>query len=410
MQLKLASGNLAAAQRVKESQRGMQALNAILQCRTQYRIFYRLTKDEESNKNTILTAQFPERGLGEELQCNSVYILEDWEMDQNTGKFIDNTEMRRYANIARVLHKADCENAKKKIEREKKLEAQDLGTDLNDPAFIANLNKALIKCEVEYFGDKELNAYPDKRPVIGGIRSGVYTELAIVPLTSAGLPDWSKAANATWDLTSGRRQDMLAGICTNASFCADGDQFLEVSLQYGMNTNDKKEAGKNFTLNGVPKSDSLAVTDPEGFAKFKADYLDKIADDPMTIAKRSMAAAFTKTSGYIIESFKKWVAGKSIILRSLDLESEEVKNVANDLVSTGIAALDATVQTRLIDMINSGKVKAPAEETKVEEMVEGEEYTAENVQQAQSIKDMMDMEASKEESSAPVAGGSVDEI
>jgi len=349
--LKILGGSVAKGQRVKAAAKGLSALK--MECKTKYRFFLRTVADEDTDKLSVLAVTLPSRALGEELNCNSSKVLSDWDYDEDTGRVIDNSELPRYARMAAALHRADCEAAKVKKERDMKSDAMDAGEDIAGQKFITDLNMELVKIETQYFGNKELNAYADKHQVIGSTRFSTTTELAVVPLSSSGAPEWSKADVFTWDITSQRRKSMLEDAASQAEGKLTAGDFIELHVNYGMDTTDKNQASKNMTLSLVNKDDSLASIDPSGYEKFVADVASRIASDPEVMAMRSAIVKFSKPDEVIIEEFKRWVSSKPAMVNQLDFESEDVKKVAKDLHETGLIAFNHKAQEKLVELLNS---------------------------------------------------------
>ena len=386
--MKIAGAGIDASLKITNAQKGIKTLNKVLNCKTKYRWFFRIFRNADHSP-TVLSVSYPVRALDDRLKCGSLFALGDnWEIDEKNNRYIDLNGLTPYQRIARVLHKAECEAEKERVEKNAIRDAEDAGTDPNSPAQIASRAIAVNNVELKYFGSQGEGPYTAAtvKPLIGGIKNGTFTELYVVPLTSNDIPEWSKAELVAWDVTSSTKVSKLKEIFTNG--VDDDAKFIEVQVNYGMNTDDKSEASRALTLTPVSKDNALSTLFPAEWEKFKSK-LEDIADDVEVMANRSAGATYSKSANLIIESIKKYVSTHPNILNKIDVESADVKNVAKDMVDTGILDSNASVKDKLLSLV--GTITTEEESAITEQQVAEEkvDYNIEQVTNAQSIDELV---------------------
>lgn len=383
--MKILANNIEGSVKVKQALQGMQALNKVLECGNKYRFFFKKVTTDTDNI-TIPAATLPIRSLDDRLQCGSMFALgDDFEQDPLTSKIIDTTGVSPYARIAFILHRAECEAEKAKIEREKKAEAEEMDIDIKSEAFIKDIAIAVNKCELKYFGDRETNTYATIKPLIGGVKTGTFVELVVVPLTQDSRIVKDRIAHVTWDVSSSTKLTKITEACKAKS---DDKEFLEVHVNYGEGTNDKQEAGRNLTFNVVTGEDKLCRTEPEVFTERILPMLKQLPADAEVLAVRSAAAVYTKKAAELIESFKKYVGSKSYVFRRLDFDNADVKSTAKDLLDTGIVDKDEVVKNKLIDIVNAER-QSNTIETSTESTDDTVDFDVKKASEAKTVDELM---------------------
>lgn len=366
MGMKIIKGGIIAGQKIKSNQGYLRALSKSLSCGTTYELFFRLVKSEEFGTE-IVSANVPGRKAKFEVMGTG-FIPCDVDIDEDTRKMTDVSGLQSLARIARAYFDAEFKREMKKIEQNAKEIAEENGEEVD---LIAKTKKE-EKLKLKYYGDKETNTYPKENPILQGLVLSVCTEVVAVPLNQKSEPEWNKLIHASLELSK-ERIDKLVELIQNPDYCnPEVDEYLEVSLPYGLNTNDKSEAGRNSKFQGVAKSISLAAKFPESWAANK-DKISVLADTPETIVARNMSLSKDFTLKQVVEKFKEHFSKNSIVLKNLDLESDEVANIAKDLVDFDLVSSNKPVQEALLEII-----RKQAEEKGDSDVVENDKEEIKN--------------------------------
>lgn len=384
MKIKCSAGTLEEAQEVKSAQSGLRPFSKVAELGHDYRLILRVSPASiEKGRPSMLSASFPIRRL-ERFVKGGTYILEDWDTDEMTGRYIDKTPLAPYENISRVIHKAEAERAKIKLERELNADAVDSGIDPNSPEFIAKKAVALNKITLKYFGDKDTKTYADVHPLVGPVSTYTCTELYVIPC-DGGVPNFEKAEMASFDITSAQRLQKLINVFK--SVFQQGDRFVEVSVKYGYGATDAKAAGQALSFDIVKPEDRLSATVPEKWAEF-APNLENIASTPEQIAARSQAARYNSTAVALIASLKEYVSKVPNLFANLDYEDNAVKYSAQDLLDSGLVR-EESVQKRLLQLVsevsNDSEVVAAKE---ADDKAAAEDFDASAVSKAGDIDEL----------------------
>lgn len=351
MKIKVSADTIEGAQEVRAAQNGLQSFSKAVELGHDYRLFLLVSPESiKRGKPSILSASFPVRSLDRFVK-GSMYILEDWDTDDMTGRYIDKTPLAPYERIARVIHKAEYARARKIKERNMKNDAVDAGEDITKEAFISRLAIELNKVNLQYNGDKETSTYATVKPLVGPVRTYTCIEMYIVP-TEGGVPDFTKAIMVAYNVSSSIKLQKLINAFKSAY--KPGESYVELSIQYGYKAKDHAEAGRALTFEAVKDEDRLAAKTPEKFAEFEP-HLDELSKTAEQIAARSMAARYNQPAASLIASLKEYVSKTPNLFHNLDFEDNTVKYAAQELLDSGIV-IEKSVQEKLLAIAreNSG--------------------------------------------------------
>lgn len=379
MKIKTSASTIEEAQEVRAAQNGLQSFSKVVEMGHDYRLLLLVSPDSiKKGKPSILSASFPVRNLDRFVK-GSTYILEDWDADEMTGRYIDKTPLAPYERIARVIHKAEYARARKIKERNMKNDAADAGESITSESFISRLAVELNKIDLQYNGDKETNTYASVKPLVGPVRTYTCIEMYVVPVTG-GVPDFTKATMAAYDVSSGIKLQKLINAFKSAY--KEGDTYVELSIQYGYNAKDPAEAGRALSFEAVANEDRLASKVPEKFAEF-APKLEDLAKTSEQIAARSAAARYNLPATMLIASLKEYVSKIPNLFHNLDFEDNTVKSAAQELLDSGIVA-ESNVQQRLLQIVSENAV----EEIQADEESQAEDFDASAVTQAETLDEL----------------------
>lgn len=384
MKIKVAAGTLEEAKEVKSAQNGLKSFSKAVELGHDYRLILRVSpKSIAAGKPSLLSASLPIRKL-ERFVKGSIYILEDWDIDEMTGRYIDKTPIAPYENISRVIHKAEAAREKIKKERELNNDAIDSGIDVNSQDFISKRAIEINKIDLKYFGDKDTKTYATVHQLVGPITTYTCAEMYLIPC-DAGVPDYNKAELVSFDITSASRLQKLINVFK--SVYQPGDQFVELSIKYGYGCQDNKAAGQALSFDIVKPEDRLSATTPEKWAEF-APNLEQIAISPEQVASRSTAARYNNTASALIAALKEYVSRVPNMFHNLDFEDNTVKYSAQDLLNSGIVS-EKTVQERLLAIVQETAGDATVVEAKeAEDKAAAEDFDASAVAKAGTIDEL----------------------
>ena len=378
--MKSISGGLRGAKEIKERQSSLRSLSSQLQMGTKYRLFLPIFRDDKGEPDMVIAA-VPGRKSDSAKIKTSFIPLDDFEVT-DAGKVVDNSPLKSYARIARVLHKAECVAEKRAAEDVAKREAETIGTSINQAA----LTKKLEEIETEYFGNNDVKpaVFASINPVIGGVVIQTATEVLAVPMSTDNKPDWSKKFYASLDLSS-RKMSQLLSLLADSNFSSVNDDFLEVSYDYGRGETDKKVAGQNAVFQGVSKDMTLASLYPESWSANK-DSLNNLSRTQEAICAKNYAFSSRVTVAEVIERLKSYYSKKKLALAAIDLEDDVTKSAAKDLIESGITEGVPKIQQALIEYVNTLDAENRADETEDNEGIDKQEF--DSATKAQSITEL----------------------
>lgn len=342
MKIKLSATNIEEATSVVAAQRGIENFTKVVELGNDYRLI--IPVDPSSiirKKPAIMSAAFPVRKLDRFVK-GSTYILEDWESDPMTGRYIDKTPLQPFRAISNVIHKAECVKAKRKKEQELELDAKDQEIDINSPEFIAKKAVELHKIDVEYNGDDTVSPkqYASKKPLVGGISTYICTELYVIPVKD-DVPNFDNAKIASYDISSGVKLTKLKTAFAKAY--KEGDKYVELHIQYGKGCTKKQEAGQALVFEAVAEKDRLSVVAEEKWKEFESK-LDDLAKSAEQIAARSLAATYNQTADALIASLKDYLSKIPGLFKFVDYEDNGTKYAAKSILESGLKLDDVTVE------------------------------------------------------------------
>lgn len=380
MKIKLSANNIDEAQSVNAAQSGIRAFSKVVELGHDYRLIIPVDPASiANNRPSLMSASFPVRNLDRFVK-GSTYILEDWDADEMTGRYIDNTPLAHYESISRVIHKAECKKAKRKKERELRADASDSGDDVNSEAFIGKLAIELNNIDRQYYGDSkaEPKVYATKKPLVGGVRTYTCTEFYVVPINDE-VPDYKNAEIAGYDITSGIKLTKLKNAFKSAYKA--GDKFVELHIRYGYNCSKASEAGQALTFEAVKDEDRLSAKTPEKWQTFEPE-LEKLAKSAEQIAARSLAARYNQPADHLIAAYKEYLATLPGIFKFVDFEDQSTKYAAKYILDEGLAS-EATVQEQLLALVGDDSA---SEVEDVED--EQEDFNAAAVSRATNLDEL----------------------
>ena len=386
MKIKLSGSNIEEAQEVIASQSGIRAFSKVVELGNDYRLFIPVDpKTIDTDRPAIMSASFPVRTTDRFVK-GSTYILEDWDADEMTGRYIDKTAVAPYEGISRVIHKAECKKAKAKKERDMRADAKENDVDTNSPEFISKLAIELNNVDILYNGtakDVKPKVYAENKPLIGPVHTYTCTEFYVVPVVN-GVPNFAKAEIAAYDISSSAKLTKLQNAFKSAY--VKGDAFVELHIQYGYNAKKASDAGLNLAFEAVKTEDRLSVKTPEKFEEFKPN-LERIAKSAEQIAARSSAARYNSTADILVAAFKDYISRTPGLFSYIDMEDNATKYAAQDLLDSGIVQ-NATVQEGLLKLVAETN-KADADAAKLAAEAENaEDFNAAKVSKATNLDEL----------------------
>lgn len=330
----ITANSLRSGKRAKDAQGSDQHLSKVVELNGKYRIFFR-TWPTEDGLVDIAAAMVPGRSCNFEI-CGTGFIpyTKDMYSIDETHQIDDNTGLKSWARIARVIHDAQCIREKKNAEAE----AERTANELQQPLDQVSLSRNLDGIELKYNGGKAAdgtNIPPKEQPAISGMQQKLSTQLLVVKLLPTGMPDWKNAKYAVLELSNQRINEIIT-ILDDANYCNPNLNYIEVGYDYvGA---DKQAAGRAAKYQGIVQSMSLASLDPAGWESVGKKLVDGIAngktlDEVAEIMRsRNRNLKGGKGPNDIISSMKTWLAKNAAIYGSIDFSADNVAWAAKDFL------------------------------------------------------------------------------
>ena len=348
------AGGLNAGMDLRDAQRGVKTAKELIQLGGNYRLFFPLMNGEAN----LMTANVPGRKLHAKRLKRSFLPLEDFEVDEYNHIF-DNSEFKKFARIAKIIHKAEAECEKAEAEREAEATAEKTG----EPVDRRSLDKAINDIQLTYFGDpdaKPTPVYATENPMIGPVVVEMATEALVVPLNANGDPDWDKADVMTVSISK-TKAEQIAVLLRNKDYCRPEDGFLEVG--YSFVGKDRTAAGRAAVYQGISKEISLKYK-PELTELWEAKAamaISKLAKDSDAIEARCPAFNGKTTGEEVIKNFMKFISTRKLIVASIDLKDDDVKRNIGLLVEMGIGENMPKIHEQMIALLQEQKANEEVE-------------------------------------------------
>lgn len=265
----------------------------------------------------------------------------DFEMDPETGKLKDISELKAWGRLSNLLYKAaQAKETADKLEEERR-RCETAGTEFNE----VSANQIIENVNILYNGapaeeDKEA-VYPKRKRILDSITVQMFTEAVLLPLDKDTLkPLWGKAVGVEIALTPGRIKQLKEILKTPAySEVADPDGFLEVKFSY---KGDKKNiAGQNKYVGVELDHRKVDLTKDEdgnyvGPIKESQHVLNGTAHDPESIYNRSGTVSMAKPITEITAKLRQYIASNVTLFEYVDMTDESFRVSARDFYAANI--------------------------------------------------------------------------
>lgn len=347
-------GGLRATGKIRDNQRTCQALSKVVVLGGKYRLFFPLIT--EDGISDVLTAWMPGRKLDRKALGKGFIPVQNFEQLPN-GKVIDKTGLDVYNRAARVFHKSMERSEMVMAEMNEKRNAEQLGTPIDEAA----LRQAINSIKVKYEGDNsdpKNPVYAELNPVVGPLVIEIATECLVVPLNADDTPNWSKSQIASVPLSDTKKTQLLS-VLDDKNYVTPGDTYLEVVYSYQGTS--KAAAGRAAAFQGVSKDVRLSTLDPETFEREGIPALNRLAKTAEDIGGRNYNMSSVVTPSEVISAFKSWCSKTPALFSNIDMEDDETKRYAKDILSTGVVDKYERVKETLKSLIPEDEV--PAEES-----------------------------------------------
>ena len=336
------NGTLTGAQSLKASQGKLVNLSKKLNPGTRYRLIF----PRSLETGEIVTAIVPGRQCDFKKLKVSFIPLRDFEQEES-GRIIDTTVLGKYARICRVLKEAaynqECSRAKK--------EAQEQADNLYGGKIQeSQLNTVLQEITLKYKGNSDVTPtiYPSEPDLLSGLKLLTATECVVIPLTSAGAPEWTQAWPASVDLTTGAKRNKLASIQNNAEFVDMNADFVEVDYDYAGAT--KEEAGRAASFAGVSKDMSLMTKDPAGWDANIDRIKGMLVYNQIAVAGRNMAMSSPVTVKEFLTRFSKYMSRNTGLWIHVNMEDEVTERAAKDILTEQLVDGMETLKMKFVEL------------------------------------------------------------
>ena len=365
----ITANSLRSGKRAKDAQGSDPHLSKVVELNGKYRLFFRPWLVEDGVVD-VAAAMVPGRSCDFDI-CGTGFIpyTKDMYSIDETKQIDDNTGLKSWARIARVIHDAQCAREKKNAEAE----AQRTAQELNQPLDQVSLSRNLEGIELKYHGGKAAdgtNIAPKVQPAISGMQQKLSTQLLAVKLLPTGMPDWKNAKYAVLELSNQRITELIT-ILDDPNYCDPNCTYIEVGYDYiGA---DKQAAGRAAKYQGIVRQMSLETMDPAGWQSAGKKLIDGIAngstlDEVAEIMRsRNRNLKGGKGPNDIINSMKTWLARNAAIYGSIDFSADNVAWAAKDFLDAhlvdGLPAIKEQFEKIVAEQEAKKNGAAPAEET-----------------------------------------------
>lgn len=327
--------NTKQAQSVQASQRGKKALGSkTLTLGKEYALL--LPKKD----NVVVCAGIVGRNCNRDDIGISFARIYDNQMEQNpeTGRITDNSGLRKWAALSNILYKAAQAKEIAEAEEEAAKLAEKTGSKIDEGALAQRIDQIKIAYEGQLKQGDIPAILPSKQRLISSsVNFSVFTEGVLVPLDKNLKPEFDAAISVEVRLSNKKQKD-INDILDNPQYndMDDPDGFLEVKFSY--KGADAKEAGKN-PYQGVEaairkvnlKKDENGKYIDEGTRSI-VEKLNDVSHDPVMIFNRAGTVSFAKTSADAEAGMRKFLSTNRILPTFIDMEDEQTKNHAQDIL------------------------------------------------------------------------------
>lgn len=385
----ITANSLRSGKRAKDAQGSDPHLSKVVELNGKYRLFYRPWVVEDGVVD-VAAAMVPGRSCNFEI-CGTGFIpyTKDMYSIDETQQIDDNTGLKSWARIARVIHDAQCAREKKNAEAE----AQRTAQELNQPLDQVSLSRNLEGIELKYHGGKAAdgtNIAPKEQPAISGMQQKLSTQLLAVKLLPTGMPDWKNAKYAVLELSNQRINEIIA-ILDDPNYCNPDCNYIEVGYDYiGA---DKQAAGRAAKYQGIVRQMSLEMIDPQGWESMGKKLVDGIAngktlDEVAEIMRsRNRNLKGGKGPNDVISALKTWLAKNAAIYGSIDFSADNVAWAAKDFLDAHLVDNLPAIKEKFEQIVAEQEAKKSGESDKAENTTAAGESTLMQAAQAPTMNE-----------------------
>lgn len=348
---------LNSAKSVLSSQRGKPPINKRLELGKEYVLLF------PKHEGEIVVSGIPGYTCSfEDIGISFVRLTNNqMDVDEETNRIIDRSGIRSWANISDILYSAARARDIEKATDEAKKMAERTGVSFESQS--AALTQTIEKINQAYDGVRATSTTsavpPTKtRLVSRGLTISIFTNVLLIPLNEHLMPEYDKACAVEVRLSQ-TKINQLSSIQSSPAYNDPNDPegFVEVKFSYKGTT--RNEAGRQSYQGceeavrkiNLKKNEDGSYVDKN--VNSIASIIASISHDPDVIYNSSNTVAYASLASDLDAAMRKYLATERTIPTYIDMEADNVKRSARELLDAGVFGKNTKQYAQLEEMLQA---------------------------------------------------------